>query len=789
MKSRRIVRILALLAALALCLPAALSEEPGEPEIDDASVCFEEDEELPDPEPEEILELELGEDGGTVEEAEEAADEAAEPDPEPSAEPDNEASVEPLLADEGAQVAPAEAPADLRMGLGEAYHLDGKALLGGVAPTGYASDHPEIVAVDAATGVITGMGLGTANIIVTGPGAAARCAVRVLNGPDRLMFPSGTLKLGKGEKKPFEAMLPENTGAARIVYASSKSKVLKVDAQGNLTAKRTGTAKLTAMAYNGARVSCTVKVVKAPSRLKISAKKGWMGIGETRKLKVTLPKRSASAIAWQSSNPDVVAVDVTGTLTAIAPGTATVTARSFNNKKISSRITVLEGFAPTKVTLNATTLSLGKGEKFLLVPAVGAGEAAVFSYASSKNRVAKVSSQGVITAKKKGTATIRVTTQNGLKATVKVKVGKAPKKISLSPKSLTLEAGQTHQMLATLPSGTASTIRWESSDPAVATVDGSGLVTAVKGGKALIRAATFNKKYATCELVVSDVGGEHIDLPDSDSDANEDTSTDLPPSAAKMVANLRNSSILGSKKGAITNVVQLLIANGFEPAFAAGVGANILAEGTYGLFESSKYIKNYKKRPRYFCYLDGGDYYTQKNGEYVLTAVYLSPEEMETYTGPAEKRQRFGEENYYRDHYSGRHVQAVNLDELEAFVNTLAAGKWEGKFGVGIVQWTGARTKKLVAFYRRHAGGGSSITAAQVAEAENAMILYDFKGSYAGIYNTWRKNNKGNLASEAAARDAGSIVCLKYEVPVSKESKAVTRGNKAADIYRAMVGK
>ena len=817
MKSRWLVRILALLSALALCLPAALSEEIGEVgEVDlyDPSIYIEDGEPMPEPEPEAApsaapdaeaelvceLEMEAAVEEPAAEPEEPAADtepsdEGIEPadDPEDGSEREAvepadespleaEPTLEPLLADADAEVAPAAVAADLRMGLGEQYPLDGKALLG-AAPTGYASDHPEIVAVDAATGLLTGKALGVVVIAVTGSGASKNYTVQVLAAPDRLTFPSGKLTLGKGEKRSFMAEIPADAGAARIVYTSSKSKVVSVDGQGNLKAKKTGTAKITAAAYNGIKATCTVKVVKAPSKVKLSAKTGVMCIGESRTLKATLPKKTASAILWQSSNPSVVAVDASGTLTGVSAGTATVTARAFNNKKASCKVTVLNGTAPTSLTLNATALAVGKGEKFRLVPALGQGEAAVFAYSSSRKKVASVSSKGVITAKKTGTATIKVTTHNGLTAKVQVKVGKAPKSVKLTATKLTLKAGQTGQLQAILPAGAASSLVWESSNAAVATVDGNGLVTAVKGGTATISVTAFNGRSASCALVVSDVAGESIEIPASEASAS------VSQSAAQMLANLRKSSVLGSKKEAVLNVMQLLIANGFEPAFAAGVAANILSEGTYGLFESSKYIANYQKRPKYFCYLDGGNYYTLKDGKYVLTAVYLSQEELDAYTGTVEARLRFGEENYYRDHYSGRHVQAVNLDELQAFLDTLAAGKWQGKFGVGIVQWTGARTRTLVSFYRKHAGSGSSITAAQVAAAENEMILYDFKGSYAGVYTSWRNANKGNYASEAAARSAGSIVCLKYEVPASKEAKAVTRGNKAAEIYRAMAGK
>ena len=120
-------------------------------------------------------------------------------------------------------------------------------------------------------------------------------------------------------------------------------------------------------------------------------------------------------------------------------------------------------------------------------------------------------------------------------------------------------------------------------------------------------------------------------------------------------------------------------------------------------------------------------------------------------------------------------------------METLAAGKWEGKFGLGIVQWTGARTKTLVTFYRKHAGSSATITKEQVIAAENEMILYDLKGSYSSVYTAWKKANSA-LNTAEAAQSAGALVCTKYEIPANKEQKAVTRGAKAADIYKIMTG-
>lgn len=755
MKRHARISALALVAALALCLPAAARGEA----LDEVS--------LADPE---VYAREAPENGWTDEvEAPpvEAAEELEEFDLPVGAPRESAAGAE-VEAVSAPQTTAADAPIELRLGLGEVYATG----LSGVA---LESDAPQVVTVDASKGTLTAAGLGTARVTATNTaGAQLTASVTVLAAPESISLGAASLKLGKGETAQLRLALPEGTAAGRVAWSSSKKGVVKVDSSGKLTAKRTGSSTITATIYNGVKATVKVSVKKAPSGVKLSPGKAVLGKGESGALKATLPDGSASALTWRSSDDTVVSVDGEGVLQAVGPGTATVAVLTFNGKESTCKVVVLEGASPTSLSLGASALTLGKGETLKLSPTFGPGESAVLAFSSSKSSVAKVSSKGVITAKKTGSAKITVKTHNGLKAVVKVKVVKKPSGVALSAKALTLAAGQGKQLTAKLSSGSASALTWTSSDPTVATVDDSGLVAAVAPGTATVTVRTFNKLTAKCAVTVTEASGEE--------DAPDDSA------AAAMAGRLKAATALGSKRNAIASVVQLLVGAGFEPAFAAGVGANVYAEGTYGLFESSKYIANYQKRPRYFCYLDGGDYYTKVDGEYKLTAVYLAAEDVEGYDGEVEARPRYGAENYYRDNFSGKYVQDIKLEDLEALVTSLAAGGWQGKFGLGLVQWTGGRTKTLVAMYRKHASADGSLTAAQVAAAENEMILYDFKGDYAKVYASWKETNAKNLKSEGAARSAGSIVCLRYEVPVDKESKAVTRGNKAAEIYRIMMG-
>lgn len=124
-------------------------------------------------------------------------------------------------------------------------------------------------------------------------------------------------------------------------------------------------------------------------------------------------------------------------------------------------------------------------------------------YATSDKKVATVSKKGVVTAKKKGAATITVTNKKGKTTKVKVTVKKAPGEVTVKPKALTLEVGQTYKLTAKLPSKTASNkLTWKSKNKAVATVGSDGTVTAVAPGKVKITVKTFNKKTAACALTV-----------------------------------------------------------------------------------------------------------------------------------------------------------------------------------------------------------------------------------------------------------------------------------------------
>lgn len=132
---------------------------------------------------------------------------------------------------------------------------------------------------------------------------------------------------------------------------------------------------------------------------------------------------------------------------------------------------------------------------------------------STDEAVAKVqysSGRYVLYAYKNGTTTITATATDGSGVTasceVTVNINYPVQGISLNHDAKTFtKAGETLQLTATIypDSATNKTVTWKSSDKTVATVDESGLVTAVGNGTANITATTEDGNFkATCQVTV-----------------------------------------------------------------------------------------------------------------------------------------------------------------------------------------------------------------------------------------------------------------------------------------------
>ncbi len=166
--------------------------------------------------------------------------------------------------------------------------------------------------------------------------------------------------------------------------------------------------------------------------------------------------------------------------------------------------------AVTGVELNKKKVSVGKGGTYQLTATITPSNATNTDliWTSSNKKVATVSKNGLVKAKKIGKTTITVTTKDGsytAKCTVTVKKAVAVTKVKLNKKSKTLKVGKTYQLKATVKptNATIKDVTFKSSNKKVAIVDSTGKVTAKKKGTATITVTTKDGKFtATCKIKV-----------------------------------------------------------------------------------------------------------------------------------------------------------------------------------------------------------------------------------------------------------------------------------------------
>ena len=154
--------------------------------------------------------------------------------------------------------------------------------------------------------------------------------------------------LTEGESETLTATItPSNaTGDKTVKWSSSNEAVAVVDSNGKVTAKKAGTAVITATSSNGKTAGCTVTVKQkeiAITGIGLNKSTTSLTEGESETLTATIAPSNATGdktVKWSSSKEAVVAVDSNGKITAKKAGTAVITATSSNGKTAGCTVTV-----------------------------------------------------------------------------------------------------------------------------------------------------------------------------------------------------------------------------------------------------------------------------------------------------------------------------------------------------------------------------------------------------------------------------------------------------------------
>lgn len=207
--------------------------------------------------------------------------------------------------------------------------------------------------------------------------------------------------------------------------------------------------------------------------------------------------------------------EIVGYSNNIKSGVAKVTLRGIGNyggtRMYSFKIRKKEYLTThvTGIALDETAIVLGIGNSRQLTATILPEDAwnKTVIWTTSNSEIATVSEDGIITANKPGTVTIKAISQDTRQtASCKVTVVVIPvTSFSLNTEEINRSEGTRYQLTATAicPEGaTYSTIQWESTNPEIASVDDNGQVSLNQAGMAVIKASADNGRFVRKCLVI-----------------------------------------------------------------------------------------------------------------------------------------------------------------------------------------------------------------------------------------------------------------------------------------------
>ncbi|QDH45139.1 major tail protein [Salmonella phage SE13] len=221
-------------------------------------------------------------------------------------------------------------------------------------------------------------------------------------------------------------------------------------------------------------------------------------------------------MVWESSDPDVITVDELGFAKPLAEGVAYVTGTSVDGGyTVRAKFNVARApILVESVTVSPTSVTLeeGKTQQLTYTYLPANADEPEFYWISDDESVATVSDTGLVTAVGDGETTVNV--QYGVDSTIfdTCTITVIPPVVHvtgvefLTQSPLNVNIGNTAEtsIRVSPEDATDKTVTYESSAPAVATVDNDGKVTGVTAGNAIVTVKTTDgDKTDTLDIIVN----------------------------------------------------------------------------------------------------------------------------------------------------------------------------------------------------------------------------------------------------------------------------------------------
>jgi uncharacterized protein YjdB len=418
----------------------------------------------------------------------------------------------------------------------------------------WASSNSTVATIDS-TGMATGLTAGATTITATSDDVVGSAPLIVAAAPVTSVasvsvnIPASNLAVGAATQA--SAVVADQQGnplAGRVVtWASSDAAVAAVNQNsGQVTGVAPGTSAISATS-DGVTGTAVVTVFLAPppvASVSVALEASTLDPGETTQATAGTLDENGNALTgrevqWTSSNASVATVaNATGVVTALAPGTTTISATSEGKTGTASLTVAALAVATVTVALDPSSTAAGGTSQATATPrdvngAVLTGRPVVWTSVSPT--VATVSEAGLVTALAAGTTLIRATIDGQIgNTTFTVSAGGsspptppgppppspppvATVSVSLAASSVVIGGGTQATATTKDASGTVltgRTIAWASSNPSVASIDGvTGAVEGVAAGTATLTATSETKSgSATITVTVVPVASVSVSL-------------------------------------------------------------------------------------------------------------------------------------------------------------------------------------------------------------------------------------------------------------------------------------
>jgi trimeric autotransporter adhesin len=390
----------------------------------------------------------------------------------------------------------------------------------------WSSENPAKATVSS-NGIVTGIDTGTVRIAASSNGKSGFATIAVIpQGVAAVNVTPSTNTMTVGQIVHLQAQPVNATGSPlqnRIVtWSSSSEGVATVDTNGQVTAISVGAAVITATSEGKSGTAGVLVTARVAASIAVAPTSVTITTGQTSQLTATVKDAAGAVISgapvtWSVDHANIALVTSTGLVTGQSQGSAIVTAAS-GSATVNVPITITLPPA-NAVIVSPATVALLVSERVQLTGTVtDAGGNTIpgqtITWASNNSGVAVVGTTGLVIAVAPGTATV-TGTSGSVSGISQVTVSLVPvRRVTVDPDALSFTVGDAPaQLTVTLLDSAGGTlsptgrpVAFSSNNTGVASVSGTGLVTPVAPGQAVVTVTqTGSGLSATATVTVTRV--------------------------------------------------------------------------------------------------------------------------------------------------------------------------------------------------------------------------------------------------------------------------------------------